>query len=73
LRPIDAHRPIANYSSTILTGRLRRAHENQGIMDFIKKYRWYLIGMVALYAGISLWLFFMTDSPQAVPFEYQVN
>ena len=42
-------------------------------MDFIKRYRWYLIGMVALYASISLWLFFMTDSPQAVPFEYQVN
>ena len=42
-------------------------------MEFIKKYRWYLIGMVALYAAISFWLFFMTDSPQAVPFEYQVN
>jgi hypothetical protein len=42
-------------------------------MEFIRKYRWYLIGMVTLYAAISIWLFFMTDSPQAVPFEYQVN
>ena len=40
---------------------------------FLKKYRWYILIMVALYAGISLWLFFLTDSPQAVPFEYQVN
>lgn len=42
-------------------------------MEFLKKYRWYLIGMVVLYAAISMWLFFMTDSPQSVPFEYQVN
>ena len=27
----------------------------------------------ALYAGISVWLFLMTDSPPNVPFEYQVN
>ena len=32
-----------------------------------------LENMVALYAGMSLWLFFMTDAPQAVPFEYQVS
>jgi hypothetical protein len=41
--------------------------------EFLKKYRWYILTMVVLYAGISLWLFFLTDSPQAVPFEYQVN
>lgn len=41
--------------------------------EFLKKYRWYILTMVILYAGISLWLFFLTDSPQAVPFEYQVN
>jgi hypothetical protein len=43
------------------------------IQDFVKKYKWYLIGMVCLYVTISLWLFFLTDSPQSVPFEYQVN
>ena len=41
--------------------------------EFLKKYRWYILAMVVLYAGISLWLFFLTDSPQAVPFEYQIN
>ena len=33
-------------------------------MEFAKKYRWYLIGMVALYAAISIRLFFMTDGPR---------
>ena len=41
--------------------------------EFLRKYRIYLIAMVAVYALISLWLFFMTDTPQSVPFEYQVN
>ena len=43
------------------------------MIDFIKKYRWYLIGMVALYSLVTIWLFFLTDSQQNVPFEYQVN
>jgi len=41
--------------------------------EFLKKYRWHILTMVVLYLGISLWLFFLTDSPQSVPFEYQVN
>lgn len=41
--------------------------------EFLRKYRVYLIAMVVVYAMISLWLFFMTDAPQSVPFEYQVN
>jgi hypothetical protein len=41
--------------------------------EFIKKYKWYLISIVALYTGISLWLFFFTDSPQTVPFEYEIR
>ena len=41
--------------------------------QFLKKYRWYILTMITLYAGISLWLFFLTESPQTVPFEYQVN
>lgn len=43
------------------------------MMAFLKKYRWTLLGMVVLYALISIWLFFLTDSPQSIPFEYQVN
>jgi hypothetical protein len=41
--------------------------------EFIKKYKWYLISIVGLYAGITLWLFFFTDSPQTVPFEYEIR
>ena len=43
------------------------------IPGFVKKYKWTLIGIVCLYAAISLWLFIATDSPQVVPFEYQVR
>ena len=43
------------------------------IGGLIKKYKWYLITIVALYAAISLWLFFLTDSPQTVPFEYEIR
>ena len=39
---------------------------------FLKKYRWYLLISLLVYAAVSLWLFFATESPQAVPFEYQV-
>ncbi len=38
-----------------------------------KEYRWHLLEIVMLYAAISLWLFFLTDSPQTVPFEYEVR
>ena len=40
---------------------------------WLRKYRWHLIVLVGLYAAISLWLFFLTDSPQSVPFEYQFD
>ena len=43
------------------------------IGEFIKKYRWYLISIIVLYSTISLWLFFFTDSPQTVPFEYEIH
>ena len=42
-------------------------------MDFLRKYKWPLVGIVCLYVAISFWLFFATDSPQSVPFEYQVR
>jgi hypothetical protein len=39
----------------------------------IRKYKWALLAIVGLYAAISLWLFFFTDSPQSVPFEYEIH
>ena len=43
------------------------------ILEFAKRNKWTLIWIVCVYMAISLWLFFATDSPQAVPFEYQVR
>ena len=43
------------------------------IVELFKKYKWHLVTLVIVYAAISLWLFFLTDSPQTVPFEYQVH
>jgi hypothetical protein len=43
------------------------------VAEFIKKYKWYLISIVGLYAAITLWLFYFTDSPQTVPFEYEIR
>ena len=43
------------------------------IRSLLRRYKWHLIVIVLLYAAISLWLFFLTDAPQSVPFEYQIN
>ena len=43
------------------------------MIALLKKYRWHLLTIVALYAAISLWLFFFTESPQTVPFEYEIH
>ena len=43
------------------------------IGNLIKKYRWYLVTIVVVYTAISFWLFFLTDSPQNVPFEYEIH
>lgn len=43
------------------------------IGELFKKYRWYLVTIVVLYAAISVWLFFFTDVPQTVPFEYEIR
>ena len=43
------------------------------IREFLRKYRWHLVAVLFVYVAISLWLFFATDSPQSVPFEYQVR
>jgi hypothetical protein len=43
------------------------------IRELLRRYRWHLVTIVALYAAITLWLFFFTDSPQSVPFEYEIH
>jgi hypothetical protein len=43
------------------------------IGELIKKYKWYLAVIVVVYAAISMWLFFFTDLPQTVPFEYEIH
>jgi hypothetical protein len=43
------------------------------IVAWIKRYKWYLIGLILVYAALSAWLFFFTDAPQATPFEYEVR
>ena len=43
------------------------------IGGLFKKYKWYLISIVVLYSAVTLWLFFFTDSPQTVPFEYEIH
>ena len=40
--------------------------------QFWKNYRWYIIGAVLAYAAATLWLFFATETPQNVPFRYQI-
>ncbi len=42
-------------------------------MSLLKKYRWHLVALVTLYTAISFWLFFLTDAPQTVPFDYEVH
>jgi hypothetical protein len=41
--------------------------------ELLKKYKWHLVTIVVIYGAISLWLFFFTDSPQKVPFEYEIH
>jgi hypothetical protein len=43
------------------------------IRDFLRKYRWWLVGVLVVYVGGSLILLYLTDSPQALPFQYQVR
>lgn len=42
------------------------------MIAFLRKYRWYLIVAVLVYAAVSVWLFVATDTPQETPFEYQI-
>jgi len=43
------------------------------IRDFLRKYRWLLVGILVVYVCVSLLLLYLTDSPQALPFQYQVR
>jgi hypothetical protein len=42
-------------------------------MSLLTKYKWHLLVIVGIYAAVTLWLFFFTDSPQSVPFEYEIR
>ena len=42
------------------------------MIELIKKHKWTLIAALGVYLVISAWLFFGADTPQEVPFEYQV-
>ena len=42
------------------------------MIAFLTKYRWYILVSVLVYAAVSVWLFWATETPQATPFEYQV-
>ena len=42
-------------------------------MSLLKKYKWHLLVIVGIYSAVTLWLFFFTDSPQNVPFEYEIR
>jgi hypothetical protein len=51
-----------------LTGKARR----KIVIELIKKHKWTLLAALGIYLAVSAWLFFGADTPQEVPFEYQV-
>lgn len=42
------------------------------MIELIKRHKWTLIVAIGVYLAVSAWLFFAADTPQEVPFEYQV-
>ena len=40
---------------------------------FLIKYKWHLGIVLAVYLGVAIGLYLMTESPQSVPFLYQIN
>jgi len=42
------------------------------IRRFLYRYRWWLLASLLVYAALTFWLFYLTDTPQTTPFEYQV-
>jgi uncharacterized membrane protein YqhA len=43
------------------------------IRTLLWRYRWLLVAVVCVYVAVSLLLLYLTSSPQAVPFQYQVR
>ena len=43
------------------------------IRDLLRRYKRHLVTNVVLYSAITIGLFFFTDSPQSVPFEYEIH
>jgi len=41
-------------------------------LEFVRRCRWLLIGMLLVYLGVALWLYFATQDPGDAPFVYQV-
>lgn len=42
------------------------------MIELIKRHKWTLMIALGFYLAVSAWLFFAADTPQEVPFEYQV-
>lgn len=42
------------------------------MIEFLRRYKWYLIGFILFYLVVTLLFFVLAGSPQNVPFEYQV-
>jgi len=41
--------------------------------DLLRKYKWHIVTILVIYAAVTLWLLVFTDTPQSVPFEYEVR
>jgi hypothetical protein len=42
------------------------------LVEFARRYKWYLLAALLLYLVVSLWLLHATDDAHDVPFVYQV-
>jgi hypothetical protein len=42
------------------------------LVEFARRYKWYLLAALLIYLVVSLWLLHATDDAQDVPFVYQV-
>ena len=39
----------------------------------LAKYKWHLLVVLVVYLGVAIGLYVLTESPQSVPFLYQIN
>lgn len=42
------------------------------LLEFVRRHRWTLLGMLLVYLGIALWLYLATHDSSDAPFVYQV-